>query len=215
MNVQRLIDNLLNQPFAHIGKQIRHGQLKCFHFKAARDTLKGRIVKGQNVVFQPAPRLRLVRIVNGIDFLKLLQPSRVFDRHRFIAGETLSVQPMAMKNLVIRSAHFCANTSLELDKCKFLAELTARVPHVDISAVPVWVNGVKKERQEGAVIILHEVGQRRTCVPTNGKLDWDRVLLPFAAARSRSAFSTAVRAALNSSTSPPRCFGARAAIAFD
>src|ERR1700736_844182 len=84
---------------------------------------------------------------------------------------------MAMKNLVIRSAHFCANTSLEFDKCESFAKRTARTPHVDVSAVPVWVNCVEKERKEGTVIILQEVGQRRTRVPTNRKLDWNCVLL--------------------------------------
>src|SRR5215472_10292615 len=84
---------------------------------------------------------------------------------------------MSMKNLVVRNAHFCANTSLKLNESKFLTELTTRDAHADVGTIPVWVNGLQKECKKGAVVILQEVGQRRALVPTNRKVHGHRVFL--------------------------------------
>ncbi len=48
-------------------------------------------VKGQNVVFKTARKLRTIGIVHSIDLLKRLQPSRVLDHHRFVRGKSFSI----------------------------------------------------------------------------------------------------------------------------
>jgi len=63
----------------------------------------------------------IVARVNGIDCLKLFQPYRVLDRHQLVSVKPLSAQRMTVKNFVVRSTHFCAETPLEFNDRKFLA----------------------------------------------------------------------------------------------